>query len=67
MPLVEITLTEGRRPEDLRRLLHQVHEAVRDSLDANPQSIRVIVREVPRSLWAAGDVTLAERDAQEGR
>ncbi|TRW44245.1 tautomerase family protein [Georgenia yuyongxinii] len=67
MPLVEISLSEGRRPEDLRHLLHQVHEAVRDSLDANPQSIRVIVREVPRSLWAAGDVTLAERDAKEGR
>ena len=63
MPLVEVTLTQGRQPEQLRQLMHLVHEAVRSSLDANPQSIRVIVREVPRELWSAGDQTLAERDA----
>jgi 4-oxalocrotonate tautomerase len=67
VPLVEVTLTQGRQPEQLRQLMHRVHEAVRSSLDANPQSIRVIVREVPRELWSAGDQTLAERDAQEGR
>ncbi len=67
MPLVEVTLTQGRAPEQLRELMHRVHEAVHGSLGANPQSIRVIVREVPRELWSAGDQTLAERDAQEGR
>ncbi|MCK6212232.1 tautomerase family protein [Georgenia sp. EYE_87] len=66
MPLVEVTLTQGRQPEQLRELMHRVHEAVRVSLDASPQNIRVIVREVPRELWSAGDQTLAERD-QEGR
>lgn len=63
MPLVEVTLTAGRDPARLRELIHRVHEAVETSLGANPQQIRVIVREVPRSLWAAGDQTLAERDA----
>lgn len=63
MPLVEVTLTEGRAPEALRELIHRVHAAVESSLGANPQSIRVIVREVPRTHWAAGDQTLAERDA----
>jgi 4-oxalocrotonate tautomerase len=28
MPLVEITLVEGRTPEQLRALLHEVHAAV---------------------------------------
>lgn len=63
MPLVEVTLTAGRDPARLRELIHRVHEAVETSLGADPQQIRVIVREVPRSLWAAGDQTLAERDA----
>lgn len=68
MPLVEVTLTQGREPHQLRELMHQVHEAVRTSIGANPQSIRVIVREVPRTLWSAGDQTLAERDlAQQDR
>ena len=63
MPLVEVTLTEGRTPQDLRELIHRVHEAVVNSVQASPENVRVIVREVPQSLWAAGDQTLAERDA----
>lgn len=63
MPLVDVTITEGRDPAQLRELIAQLHRAVESSLGANPQSIRVIVREVPRSLWAAGGQTLAERDA----
>ena len=65
MPLVDVTLTEGRDPAQLRELITQLHRAVESSLGANPQSIRVIVREVPRTHWAVGGRTLAERDAAE--
>lgn len=65
MPLVDVTLTEGREPAQLRELIAQLHRAVESSLGADPQNIRVIVREVPRTHWAAGDQTLAERDAAE--
>ena len=65
MPLVDVTVTEGRDPAQLRELIAQLHRAVESSLGANPQSIRVIVREVPRTHWAAGGRTLAERDAAE--
>lgn len=61
MPLVEITLVEGRTPEQIRRLLHDVHEAVRSALGAADESIRVVVREVPPTHWSAGDRTIAER------
>ena len=30
-------------------------------VDAPVESIRVVVREVPTTHWAAGDVTIAER------
>ncbi|MEV5410036.1 tautomerase family protein [Thermopolyspora sp. NPDC052614] len=66
MPLVEITMIEGRPPERVRALIHEVHEAVRRSLEAPPESIRVVVREVPPTHWAAGDVTIAERRAASG-
>ncbi|GAA2848830.1 tautomerase family protein [Nonomuraea rubra] len=62
MPLVEVTLSEGRDPAAIRALIHEVHAAVERSLGSPAQSIRVIVREVPRTHWAAGDQTLAERD-----
>ncbi|MET9294664.1 tautomerase family protein [Streptomyces sp. NPDC003077] len=64
MPLIEVTLAEGREPERLRALMHQVHAAVRDTLGVPDASIRVIVREVPATHWSAGDVTLAERAAE---
>ena len=63
MPLVEITLVEGRPPEKLRALIHEVHEAVVRAVDAPPQNVRVVLREVPATHWAAGDVTIAERRA----
>ncbi|GAA1648701.1 tautomerase family protein [Georgenia ruanii] len=66
MPLVEVTLTQGRSPEQLRELMRRLHDGVHTSLGANPESIRVIVREVPRTLWCAGGQTLAERDAGDG-
>lgn len=64
MPLVEVTLTEGRDPEQIRALIHELHDAVHRSINAREQSIRVVVREVPTTHWAAGDVTLAERQKQ---
>jgi 4-oxalocrotonate tautomerase len=63
MPFVEITLIEGRPPEKLRALLHEVHEAVVRSVGAAPDSVRVVLREVPPTHWAAADVTIAERRA----
>jgi 4-oxalocrotonate tautomerase len=67
VPLVEINLLAGRPPEKIRELIHQVHAAVQTSLDAPPENIRVIVREVPPEHWAVGDVTKAEQqEASDG-
>jgi 4-oxalocrotonate tautomerase len=63
VPLVEVTLGAGRSPDQVRDLIHEVHAAVERSVQALPQHIRVIVREVPRAHWATGDVTLTEMDA----
>ncbi|QCW51643.1 4-oxalocrotonate tautomerase [Nocardioides dongxiaopingii] len=60
MPLVDVTLTEGRDPAQVRALIHALHAAVHDTVGARPEHIRVIVREVPRTHWATGDVTVAE-------
>jgi 4-oxalocrotonate tautomerase len=67
MPNVEIAIGAGRSPEQIRNLIHEVHEAVMRTVDTAPENIRVIVREVPRNHWAAGDLTLAEMDARRNR
>ena len=61
MPLIEVTLAEGRSPEKLRALISRLTEAVVETGVAPKQSVRVFVREVPPTPWAAADETLAER------
>ena len=64
MPLIEVTLGAGRGPDQIRAMIHEVHEAVARTVGARSEHIRVIVREVPRDHWATGDVTLTEMDAR---
>ena len=64
MPLVEVSVSAGRTPEQIRALIHELHAAVERTVNAKPEHIRVIVREIPRAHWATGDLTLAEMDAQ---
>ena len=61
MPLVDVTLVAGRTPEQIRDLIDRLTDAVEQSVDAPRANIRVIVREVPASHWAAGGETVAER------
>lgn len=61
MPLIEVTLVAGRSPDQLRQLITSITEAVVSSVDAPREAVRVVLREVPASHWAAGDVTIEER------
>lgn len=65
MPLIEVTLVEGRTPEQLRALIRGLTAAACDAVGAPRGSVRVVLREVPATHWAAGDVTVAERRANE--
>jgi 4-oxalocrotonate tautomerase len=66
MPQIDITVSAGRTPVQIRNLIHEVHEAVVRTANARPEHVRVVVHEVPRAHWATGDVTLAEMDAAAG-
>ncbi|HTF48715.1 MAG TPA: 4-oxalocrotonate tautomerase family protein [Pseudonocardia sp.] len=61
MPFIDVTIAEGRSPEQLRALIHELHEAAQRAVGVPPETIRVVLREVPTTHWAAGDVTIAER------
>ena len=61
MPLVEVTLVEGRTPRQLRALISALTTAVETSIDVPLENVRVVLYEVPATHWAAGDVTIAER------
>ena len=63
MPLIEVTMVEGRTPEQVRALITGLTDAAVAAVDAPRETVRVVVREVPPTHWAAGDVTIAERRA----
>jgi 4-oxalocrotonate tautomerase len=63
MPIIEVTLAEGRTPDELRRLISELTHAAHRAVGTPVANVRVIVRETPKTHFAAGDVTLAEREA----
>lgn len=54
MPIVQISIMEGRPQEKIDALLKNVTTAVSESLDAPKENVRVIVTEVPKTHWAIG-------------
>lgn len=67
MPLIQVTMREGRDADSIRALLTALTDATVDTLGAPKETVRVIVNEVPASHWANGDVTLEEKAAAQGR
>ena len=63
MPIVQVTLTQGRTPETIRSMISAITEALVDTGVAPKEAIRVLVNEIPTDHFAAGDVTITERKA----
>ena len=53
-------------PERARALISKLTTAACEAVEAPKESVRVVVREVPATHWAAGDETIAERKARQG-
>ncbi|SIS97287.1 4-oxalocrotonate tautomerase [Alicyclobacillus vulcanalis] len=66
MPLVQVTMVEGRSPEQKRALIEKVTDAVVDTLGAKRETVRVILYEVPKSHWGVGGVSKADQDSGQG-
>ena len=52
MPLVEISLWPGRTDEVKERIIAEVTDAIVRASGAPPESVTIILREVPKSHWA---------------
>ena len=63
MPFIDVSLVEGRSPEQLTALITALTDAANSAIGAPRDSIRVVLREVPATHWAAGGTTIAERRA----
>jgi 4-oxalocrotonate tautomerase len=64
MPIVQISMVEGRSREQLRNLIREVTNSVASTLEAPIDSIKVIVSEVPPTHWGSAGLTIADRRNQ---
>jgi 4-oxalocrotonate tautomerase len=55
MPLVQITIVEGRDNELIEGCIRNVARTVSESLNAPIETVRVTVNEVPANRFAVGD------------
>lgn len=51
MPFIQISIMEGRKPEQIETMIGEVTEAVCRSLGAPQESVRVLVTEMPKTHW----------------
>lgn len=51
MPLIEVTMIEGRTTAQKAALIEKVTDAVVEAIGAPIQSIRVCIREIPGENW----------------
>lgn len=65
MPFIDVTIAQGRSPDEVRALMRELTAAAHRAIGAPIANIRVCVREVPTTHWSAGDITVAERQAAE--
>ncbi len=55
MPIIHVTLVQGRPEEKVQRFIREVARVASETLDAPLQSVRVMVDEVPPQRFAVGD------------
>ena len=61
MPTIRVELLEGRTPEQKTALVKALTQAVVESLGSKPESVDVLLFDIPRQNWATGGVLWSER------
>lgn len=64
MPIIQVSIAEGRTADQVRDMMRRIAYAVSESLNAPIDTIKVLVTEVPLAHWGSGVHTLAEKRAQ---
>lgn len=60
MPIIDVSLSPGRSPEQLRALASGLTQATVNALGIEPSRVRVLMREVPDTHWATAGITTQE-------
>lgn len=60
MPIINITIVEGRESEVIEKCIKEVANTVHKELDTPLSTIRVFVNEIPKNRFSVGDKLKSE-------
>lgn len=66
MPLLQVSLIEGRSPELKEELIGELTDTVVRVLDSPRENVRVILNEVPSTHWGAGGASKHRQQLEQG-
>jgi len=61
MPIIQISMLEGRTVDQKRKLVANMTDAVVKSLDAKPEDVRIILREMAKHDYAIGGLLFMDK------
>ncbi len=61
MPMIQVTMLEGRSAEQKRRLAQRLTDAMVEEAGAKRETITIAFVEVPRESYATGGVLMADK------
>ena len=61
MPIIEVNMLEGRSVEQKRALAHELTDGFVRACGGDPNAVRVVIRDIPRTNWAVGGTLFSDR------
>lgn len=62
MPLLQVSIIEGRTPEQKEMLIKRLTDTVTETLSVKPESVRITIQEMPKAHWGIAGQSVAKRD-----
>lgn len=66
MPIISVTIAEGRTVEKKRNLIRALTEAAVTAFEVSPDQVRIMLNELPLDHYAVAGVTFAEKAEANG-
>ena len=67
MPLIQLTIVEGRSPEKKEELIAELTETIHRVIDAPYENIRVSINEIPAAHWGIAGKSIQKRIEEQER
>jgi len=60
MPILRLEMHPGRTPEQKRAFVHEATRVAAETLTGPPESVDIVITEVPRDAWAKAGKLLSD-------